>query len=210
RGNDLMGPDCRMWLQVEFYGSTSNLLGVFKSDDFSAGAGIDTWLEYQVHSACDISSPVSVGDPYFSTYAVTGTVSQIVAPVGTTKVRYRVAYLQNLSQGGSGYLDAAVLDQVSGPQPPVVSSVFPLNMIYVNPADGISFNVNSPSGFTINNNGIRLLVNGNDVSGTLQISGTSSNKNVVYHGLQSNLTYTASISVTDSFGFSASANTYFE
>ena len=53
-------------------------------------------------------------------------------------------------------------------------------------------------------------MNGNDVSGTLQISGTSSNKNVVYHGLQSNLTYTASISVTDSFGFSASANTYFE
>ena len=83
-------------------------------------------------------------------------------------------------------------------------------MIFVNPSDGISFNVSSPSGFTINNSAIGLVVNGVDVSGSLAISGSSSNKNVSYHGLQSNLTYTASITVTDAFNLTASANTYFE
>ena len=63
-------------------------------------------------------------------------------------------------------------------------------MIFVNPSDGISFNVSSPSGFTINNNAIGLVVNGVNVSGSLSISGSSSNKNVslswagIQHGLQ--------------------------
>ena len=49
-----------------------------------------------------------------------------------------------------------------------------------------------------------------DVSGSLAISGSSSNKNVSYHGLQSNTIYTASITVTDAFNLTASASTYFE
>ena len=53
-------------------------------------------------------------------------------------------------------------------------------------------------------------MNGVDVSGSLAISGSSSNKNVTYYGLQSNSTYTASITVTDTFNLTASANTYFE
>src|SRR6266704_3668560 len=158
----------------------------------------------------DVSSPVPSGDPYFTTYAVTGSVSQLVAPVGTTMVRYRYAYSQAGNEGGSSYFDDAVLDQVSGPIPPVVINLFPLNMIFVNPSDGLTFNASSPSGFTINNSGIRLVLNGLDVARSLAISGSASNKNVAYHGLQSNLTYTASITVTDAFGFTASANTYFE
>ena len=117
---------------------------------------------------------------------------------------------KSANEGGSCYFDSAVLNQVSGPIPPVISSLFPLNMIFVNPSDGISFNVSSPSGFTINNSAIGLVVNGVNVSGSLAISGSSSNKNVSYHGLQSNLTYTASITVTDAFNLTASANTYFE
>jgi hypothetical protein len=46
-------------------------------------------------------------------------------------------------------------------------------MIFVNPSDGISFNVSSPSGFTINDSGIQLMVNDVDVSGSLAISGSS-------------------------------------
>src|SRR5678816_4525614 len=84
------------------------------------------------------------------------------------------------------------------------------NMIFVNPADGISFNVSSPGGFTINNSSIGLTVNGVNVSGSLNITGSSSNKNVSYLGLQSNLTYNVSITVTDSFNLTASASTYFE
>ena len=157
-----------------------------------------------------MTQPVSTGDPYFTTYAVTGTVSQLVAPLGTTAVRYRYCYLQAGKEGGSAYFDDAVLNQVSGPVPPVISNLFPQNMIFVVPGDGVSFNVSSPSGFTINNSGIHLVLNGTDVSGSLAISGSSSNKNVAYCGLQSNLTYTVSITVTDAFNLTVSASTYFE
>jgi hypothetical protein len=208
-GNDLLGPDCYVWIEVLFLGSSSNLLALYKSDNYSANAGTGDWFQYQVNRACDISSPVSIGDPYFNTYAVRGTVSQLVAPVGTMTVRYRFVYVQFASEGGACFLDSAVLNQISGPVPPVISSLFPLNMIFVNPSDGISFNVSSPSGFTINSNAIGLVVNGVNVSG-LAISGSSSNKSVSYHGLQSNTVYTASVTVTDAFNLTASASTYFE
>src|ERR1019366_3098190 len=196
------------WLEVSFLGASSNLLALYKSDNFNAAAGTDIWLQYPVTQVCDISVPLPPGDLNYPTYAVTGTVSQIVAPVGTTTVRYRYAYSQAGTSGGSANFDDAVLNQISGPIPPVISSLFPLNMIFVNPSNGITFNVSSPSGFTINS--IHLVVNGVDVSGSLAISGSSSNKNAAYYGLQSNLTYTASITVTDSFNFTASASTYFE
>jgi len=210
RGTDVLGADCYVWAEVAFLGASSNVLALYKSDNFAANVGTDAWFHYPVTSVCDLSSPVSIGDPYFTTYAVTGSVNQLVAPLGTAKVRYRYAYLQAGQQGGSAYLDDAILDQVSGPIPPVISSVFPLNMIFVNPGDGITFNVSSPSGFTINDSSIQLIVNGVDVSDSLTITGSTSNKNVAYQGLQSNQTYTASITVTDAFNFTASANTYFE
>jgi hypothetical protein len=209
-GSDTIGAGNKAWVQVELLGATTNLLALYKTDDFDSTVGTGSWFQYPVTNACDVSSRVAVGDPHFTTYAVTGTVSQLVAPPGTKTVRYRYCFLQAATSGGSAYLDDAVLDQVSGPIPPVISDVFPLNMIFVNPSNGVSFNVSSPAGFTINNSGISLVLNGADVSANLVISGSSSNKNVSYYGLQSNLTYTASITVTDSFGFTASQNTYFE
>ncbi len=205
-----MGPDCQVWIEVSFLGASSNVLALYKSDNFSSSVGSDTWFEYQVTNVCDLASPLSSGDPYFTTYAVTGSVSQLVAPLGTAKVRYRFAYLQAGNQGGSAYFDDAVLNQISGPVPPVITGLSPNNMIFVNPGDGLSFNVSSPSGFTINNSAIHVVLNAVDVSGSLAISGSSSNKNVSYSGLQSNLTYTASITATDAFNFNVSANTYFE
>ncbi|HEV2211629.1 MAG TPA: hypothetical protein VG167_22915 [Verrucomicrobiae bacterium] len=205
-----LGPDCYVWIQVEFYGSTSNLLALFTSGQYNAGAGLDTWFQYQVTNACDISQPLSINDPYFNTYAVTGSVSQIVAPLGTVNVRYRFCYTQINAEGGSCYFDSADLDQISGPIPPTISSVFPLNMIFVNPGDGMSFTVSSPSGHTIDNSAIGLVVNGANVSAGLNISGSTSTKTVTYHGLQSNTVYHASITVTDSFNLTASANSYFE
>jgi len=209
-GGDALGADCLVWVEVSFLGASSNLLALYKSGSFAASVGTDAWFQYSVTNVCDLSQPVDIGDPYFATYAVTGSVSQLVAPVGTVKARYRYAYLQAGTQGGSARFDDAVLDQISGPIPPVISNIFPLDMIFVDPSDGITFNVSSPSGFTINTNGIQLVVNGLDVSGSLVIGGSTSNKNVAYSGLQSNQTYTASITVTDSFNFTASASTYFE
>jgi len=210
RGSDLLGADCYLWFEVAFFGTSSNLLALYKSDPFNSGFGSDTWFQFQVTNACNVSSPVSTGDPFFTTYAVTGGVSQLIAPIGTSTVRFRYAYLQNASEGGSAYIDDCVLNLVSGPIPPVISNLLPLNAIFVNPNDGLSFNVNSPGGFTINSSAIRVVANGTDVSSSLSVSGSASSKNVNWSGLQSNTTYTVSITATDSFGFSVSANTYFE
>ncbi len=198
------------WVEVSFLGSSNNVLALYKSDNFDATSGTDIWVQGQVTQACDVSSPISSGDPYFTTYAVTGSVSQLVAPPGATTVRYRYAYLAIDPGTGSAYFDDAVLDQTSGASPPVLSNVFPQNMIFVNPNDGISFNVSSPSGFTINSNAIGLVLNGVDVSSNLAISGSSSNKTVTYHGLQSNTVYSATITATDVFNLTVSASTHFE
>jgi hypothetical protein len=66
-----------------------------------------------------------------------------------------------------------------------ISNVSPLNLIFADPNEGITFNATSPAG--IDDSGIGLVVNGVNVSQNLLISGSSSNKIVAYHGLQSNL-----------------------
>ena len=173
--------------------------------------GTDTWLQYQVTNACDLTQPVATGDPNFTTYAETGSVSQLVAPSGTASVRYRYCVLYVATNiGGSAYFDDAVLNQVSGPVAPVINNLFPQNMIFANPSSNLSFNVSSPSGFTINNNGIRLLLNGTDVSGSMVVSGSASSKNVTWSGLQSNSTYNVTISATDVSNLTVNASTYFE
>ena len=112
---DALGTHCVTWIQVEFLDANTNILALYKSANFSASAGLNTWLPYSVTNICDLASPASTGDPYFTTYAVTGSVSQLTAPTGTTAVRYRHAYLQSGIEGGSAYLDDTVLNLISGP-----------------------------------------------------------------------------------------------
>jgi hypothetical protein len=209
--SDQFGPNCRTWLQVEFLDAGTNLLALYKSPAFSASVGLGTWFQYQVTNACDLTQPISLGDSYFTTYAVTGSVSQLVAPFGTASVLYRYCYLTVVSEGGSAYFDDAALNQISGPAAPVISNLFPQDtMIFVNPSNTISFNVSSPSGFIINNSGIHMTVNGSNVSSSLNISGSASSKNVSWSGLQSNTAYTASISVTDVSNLTVSATINFQ
>jgi hypothetical protein len=197
------------WIQVEFLDANTNLLALYKSALFSASVGLDTWFQYQVTNACDLTQPVATGDPNFTTYAETGSVSQLVAPSGTAAVRYRYCALYAVNQGQADFEDA-VLNQVSGPVAPVINNLFPQNMIFVNPSSNLSFNVSSPSGFTINNSGIHVTLNGTDISGSLAINGSASSKNVVYSGLQSNSTYTVSISATDVSNLTVNASTTFQ
>jgi hypothetical protein len=199
-----------VWIDVSFLDASSNLLTLYTSADFYGNEGTGTWFQYQVTNQCNVSSPVATGDPYFTNYTVTNTVTNLIAPSNTVTVRYRFAYLQANIEGGSCYFDEAALNQFSGLQAPVISSIYPQNMIFFPQSNGFSFNVSSPSGTTINNSGIHLSLNGVDVSGSLAISGSSSNKAVSYQGLQSNTTYNASITVTDVDNLSASASTYFE
>ncbi|MGA3265760.1 MAG: hypothetical protein ABSE16_02945 [Verrucomicrobiota bacterium] len=211
--DDTLGSDCYAWIQVEFLNSNSNLLALYKSSLFNASVGTASganWFLYQVTNACDLTQQIATGDPSFPTYAVTGAVSQLVAPLQTTLVRYRYCVFAAGAEGGSVYFSDAALDEVSGPIPPVISDLNPQNEIFVPPANGLSFDVSSPSGFTINSSSIQLILNGTNVSAGLIISGSSSNKTVLYDGLQSNSTYNASITAMDSFNLTANANTYFQ
>lgn len=111
-----LGAGCVTWIQVEFLDAKTNLLALYKSANFSASAGLNTWFPYAVTNACNLAAPVPTGDPSFTTYAVTGSVSQLVAPLGTAQVRYRSAYLAvGTNAVGSAYFDDAVLNQISGP-----------------------------------------------------------------------------------------------
>jgi len=111
-----LGAGCVTWIQVEFLNASTNVIALYKSPIFSASVGLNNWFFYSATNACNLSSPVSTGDPYFTTYAVTGSVSQLVAPSGTTMVRYRYAYLAAATnEVGSAYLDDAVLNQINGP-----------------------------------------------------------------------------------------------
>jgi hypothetical protein len=185
-------------------------LALYKSANFSAAVGTSNWFQYTVTNVCNIASTTNLGDPFFNTYSITGSVSQIVAPPGSKTVRYRFVYFQANDDGGSCYFDSAVLNQTGGLIPPLVSSLFPQNMIFVNPGDGLSFNASSPQGTTIPSNSISVVLNGSNISPSLSISGTTSNKTVSYHGLQSNMVYNATISVTDASNVTTVANTYFE
>ena len=61
RSSDLLGADCRTWSEVSFLGASSNVLALYKSADFSASVGADTWLQYQVTNVCDLSAPLASG-----------------------------------------------------------------------------------------------------------------------------------------------------
>jgi len=195
-----------VWLQVEFLDSSSNMLALYKSANFTPSANLDTWLQYQVTNVCDLTQ-TNVISPWFNTYATTGSVSTLVAPAGTSLVRYRYCYYAVAGDGGSALFDDADLEQLSGPLPLVISNIYPQNMIFVPPSSNFTFNVSSPNGSTINTNAIHLVLNGNDVSSGLTFSGSNSNWKATYSGLQSNTAYNASITVTSN---AASANTHFE
>jgi hypothetical protein len=161
--SDTLGADCVTWIEVAFLGAGSNALALYKSPDFSASVGTSTWFQYQVTNACDLTSPVSTGDPYFTTYAVTGSVSQLVAPLGTTAVRYRYAFLQVGREGGSAFLDDAVLNQFSGPNLPVITQQpQSLTVTNGNPASfTISASSLSPMGYQWQKDGTTLTDGGN-------------------------------------------------
>ena len=188
------------WIEVSFRDASENILALYKSDLFTvANYSPDIWYDFQVTNVCQIVAP----------YAVTGSTNQLVAPPGTTHVRYQHSLYQLLYGGGSTFLDDAVLNQISGPIPPVLNSVYPGNMLQA--SNYISFNVTSPSATAINNDGIHLTVNGTDVSGSLIITGTAANKHVVYSGLTPNtFAYAATISVTDTVGLSVSSAMNFD
>jgi hypothetical protein len=208
-GNDILwsGDDADYaWIEVSFRDASDNILALYKSDifsdtlsshpgDYSAGP----WFSFQVTNICDITPP----------YPVIGHTNVLAAPAGTFKVRYQMSIYQLLYGGGAGYFDDAVLNQLSGPQAPQITQVYPGTMLFA--TNAISFHVISPSGTPVSTGNIHLVVNGTDVSAGCQFSGSSPDIAVVYTNLVPNTwAYSASITVTDAFSLNTSASMNFD
>lgn len=102
---------------------------------------------------------------------------------------------------------------------PVISGAFPNGSFQPSPT--FSFTVSSPVGVTINANSIKVTLSGNSVLGSsfttnltsangLVVTGSATNRSVVYTGLQTNVSYTAVINVTDANGGPASSTVNFD
>src|ERR1035441_7476903 len=187
-----------VWIDVSFLDAGGGLLALYTSGDFSASVGQDAWFQYQVTNKCDLSSPVSTGDPYFTNYAVSGTVTQMVAPAGTATVRYRFAYLQANSEGGSCFFDEAALNQSACVEAPLVITVQPQSVV-VNAYDTTSFSVTA-SGYPTS---YQWFLNGTNTMGATSnaLSSTLTISNVV----QTNLGV-YSVVVSNAFGTTNSGN----
>jgi hypothetical protein len=140
----------------------------------------------------------------------------ITAAAGSTEYggRYIALGMTQTAQMGTvdvdflAYKYAAVFPPGAGGLPPEISNVVPLpppqgNLFYA-PANGVSFAAGSSGGKTISAAGITLVLNGVNVSGGLNVTGSgTTNVTVTYGGLGTNTVYTGLITVTDSGGQSA-------
>jgi hypothetical protein len=82
---------------------------------------------------------------------------------------------------------------------PVLSNLYPTGTRPFEYTNALSFTVTS-AGATFPSGGIKVILDGVDVSSALVITGSSSTKNVVYPALQPNSTHFATITVTNSLG----------
>ena len=194
------------WLEVSFLDASGNILALYRSDQFSdtlstSGYPYEAgpWYDFPITNICQTTAP----------FAIIGSTNLLVAPAGTVKVRFQQNLYQLLFGGGSCYFDDATLNQISGPVPPLITQVYPGNLLFA--SNHISFHVTSASSSPINNSDIHLVVNGTDVSASCSFSGSTPDITVTYNGIASGVTaYTASISVTDGFGFTANATMNFD
>lgn len=187
------------WYEVEFQNAGGTALARYRSGFFTAADLLDTWLYYTVTNQVDLASG-----------AVISTVSTLVAPSGTAKVRFVVKHQQISDGGGAVHYDDPVLDQLSGPTPPTIVNIVPDGTALFNSsAGGLTFNAVSASG-TIGPAGISVVVNGLDVTPALVISGSANNRSVAYNGLKADRVYSASINVVDDDGLAKTAAVTFD
>jgi hypothetical protein len=82
---------------------------------------------------------------------------------------------------------------------PILTGLYPTGTHPFEPTNALSFTVTAP-GTTFPTNGIRVNLDGIDVSANLVITGSGPTEIVVYPGLQLNAMHTAIITVTNSLG----------
>lgn len=197
---DTISAPSQFWLEVDFLGATTNVLSSYESSRLGSTANTASWTKLNITNQVNPA-----------TRAVIGTANNLVAPVGTVKVRFSAMYSQNTNSGGSVQFDNMSLIETNGKIPPMIANVNPDGTLLLNnAANGFSFNTLSAV-TNIDANGVKLVLNGVNVSSDLIITGSGSNDlSVVYPALQSNVQYTAVIDVTDQGGTSSTRTVNFD
>ncbi len=191
------------WAEVSFRDAGGNILALYQTAVFDGTYSVNTWYDMQVTNICQPTFP----------YPVIGHTNVLVAPPGTTTVRFQHYQTQMTgNENGGTYMDDVTLNQTGGPVPPQITQVYPGNMLFA--SNHISFHVASASSSYIDRTNIHLVVNGADVSSSpsmLITSNSPSDTSVTYTGLTAGVwAYTASIAVTDAYAFTASATMSFD
>jgi Carbohydrate binding module (family 6) len=91
---------------------------------------------------------------------------------------------------------------------PAINNVYPDGASFFQSTNKFSFSASSPVGIATNN--ITVALNGVDVSSSLVLGGSSTNRSVSYTGLQANTNHTITVTVTDANGNSASLTINFD
>ncbi|MFO1476468.1 MAG: hypothetical protein U1F98_07440 [Verrucomicrobiota bacterium] len=129
------------------------------------------------------------------------------SPAGTVKVKVEFASAMPDGVGGSVWFENASL---SAPiNPPVISNIYPNGDLLWQATNKFSFT--ATSAVAINASGIKVILDGVDISGSLAITGAGTpSVSVSYSGLTQNAAHTAAITVTDSANLNAVASVTFD
>ena len=157
----------------------------------------NTLIEYVTNCAAAITGyDTGLG---WSNYTMTAT-----SPAGTAQVKVELACP---SGDGTVWFDNASL---TAPLVyPSIDNLYPDGSKLFQVANALTFTADSTAA-NVNASGIKVTMNGVDVSSSLTITGSALSKNVSYSGITSNQTYTATIQVTDAGGLSVNKTINFD
>jgi beta-glucanase (GH16 family) len=187
------------WIEVTFRDANTNVLALYRSSILDSTMPANAWVELPVTNQYNPS-----------TYVVTGAVSNLEAPAGTSFVRYQLLFFQPPSNpAGSVYFDQLSLVQsgVISPTPPQITTISPDGSVpFLSAANVFAFTVSSPG--AVSPGSVKVLLNGLDVSSQLLFGGSPDILNVTLPGIAPNAVYTISITATNASGGAATNLTF--
>lgn len=223
------------WVEVLFYNSSDTVIADYKSTivtpayDNNAAATLTLvtnsvgvylpWEDFAVTNQYDPTTVAPNSDPALDTAGITNTLGSgqyITAPPGAVTVEFRINLFQNAYEGGAPFWDNASLDLVGGPSASAIGNLSPDGTkLFNNSATNFTFTITSQAAGaaplpTNPTNGVQVIVNGVNKSGSLQFSGTPTALNVTLPNIYSNQVYNISISSSNSAGLVASSSVVFD
>jgi beta-glucanase (GH16 family) len=145
-GGGIHGQD-QIWLEVSFRDAALNTVALYRSAIVSGGnigsfGGLDQWFKLPITNAWSFTNSGGVA----IAIAITNTSATLIAPPGTTFVRYQTIFHQGPDNAnGSMYFDDLALNQISG-------SNTAWNIVWSDEFDGTSIAATNWS-FEAGNNG---------------------------------------------------------